>query len=414
MSTAAPSLPTAQRWHPSRRMAGSAVQFGSFVFILGVPEGILGVLWPTMRHSLHRPLADLGELVVAGTVLYFAGGLLANRIERTIGLRATLVVSTVGGTGSLLLWAFGPSWWTVIAAIALLGGVKGVLDAALNAVAAIDGGVRRLGLLHASWAIGGTLGPVVVATVVAGSDWRAAVALVAVIAGFLIPLAALSPSPPVPLPATEPEIAAATAATAGTRPNNYRQWVGLAATTFAFMMYTAAEGAPVSWGATYLVSDRHLHVATAAAAMAAFWGALTLGRLALALPQRWRPTQLLEASCLLFVAGTALVWALPGILAVVGLAVAGLGSAAIFPLYIALTPARLGADVTGRAVGYSIAGSSLGGPAAVSLFGVLAAHFGVSVLGPCLFGAAVLMYLSHRLLAALVRPGPRATSLVEA
>ena len=396
-------MATSPRGRPDRRLAGAIVQFGSFVVILGIPDGLVGVLWPTMRRSLHRPLADLGELVLAGTALYLVGGLVGDRIQRAIGLRATLLWCIIVGLGSLLGWALAPSWWIILASFCLLGLVKGVLDAVLNAVAAVDGGVRRLGYLHASWAIGGTLGPVLVATLVAGGDWRAAVGVVAGAAAVLVPFAAMAPLSPVRTtdPAPQPVLEGATTDRRGN--TNRRQWPGLAATTFAFMAYTAAEAGPVSWGATYLISDRHLGTTAAAVSMATFWAALTIGRLGLAVPHPWHPARILEVSCLLFMAGMALFWLLPGALAVIGLPIAGLGSATIFPLYIALTPDRLGEEVTGRAVGYSIAGAAVGGPAAVALSGILAAHFGTGVLAPCLFGASVVMYLAHRLLSLVVR-----------
>ncbi|MGO9911311.1 MAG: MFS transporter [Acidimicrobiales bacterium] len=396
-------MATSSRGRVDRRLAGAIVQFGSFVVILGIPDGLVGVLWPTMRRSLHRPLADLGELVLVGTALYLVGGLVGDRIQRAIGLRATLLWCTIVGLGSLLGWALAPSWWIILVSFCVLGLVKGVLDAVLNAVAAVDGGVRRLGFLHASWAIGGTLGPVLVATLVAGGDWRAAVGVVAGAAAVLVPFAAMAPRSAVrtgdslPQPVSE-------GGSPARRPNTHRpQWAGLVATTLAFMAYTAAEAGPVSWGATYLISDRHLGTTAAAVSMAAFWAALTLGRLGLAVPHPWHPSRILEVSCLLFMAGMALFWLLPGSLAVIGLPIAGLGSATIFPLYMALTPDRLGEEVTGRAVGYSIAGAAAGGPAAVAVFGILAAHFGTGVLAPCLFGAAVVMYLAHRLLALVVR-----------
>lgn len=378
-----------------RLLARAVVQFGSFVLILGIPDGILGVLWPSMRHGLHRPLADLGELVLAGTVLYLAGGLTGDAVRRSLGLRATLVCATLLGLGSLTGWALAPDWWVILVSLAALGYVKGVLDAVLNAVAATDGGVRRLGFLHASWAVGGTLGPVLVATLATAGHWRPAIAAIAIGVALLVPFAVISPGD-APVAAADPE-----AQPAGGRAVPV---AGIVATTVAFIAYTAAESGPVSWGATYLESDRHETAAAAAVAMAVFWAALTLGRLGLALPQRFAPAQLLEASCLVFVAGAALFWLLPGGLAIVGLGVAGLGSAAIFPLYVALTPARLGEHVTGKAVGYAIAGAALGAPLAVGGFGLLAAHFGTAVLGPCVFGAAALMYLAHRLLARVVAP----------
>jgi len=412
--------------------AGQVAQFGSFVVILGIPDGLLGVVWPAMRLGLHRPIADLGVLVVAGTALYLAGGLLGERIRRAVGFRRTLLWSIVVGLAALLGWAVAPGWWPVVASIAVLGFVKGVLDAVVNAHLAVDGGVRRLGLLHASWAIGGTLGPVIVATLVAGGRWRAAVVVVAIAAAVLVPFAAVAarrePRRP---PAAHPRFLGAGGEPTGPgddgpappsgaggtsagdrrgRAGARRVRAGIAATAVAFMAYTAAEAIPVSWGATYLEGDRRLSTAGAAAAMATFWAALTAGRLALAVPQKWQPSRVLEASTRLFLAGAAMLWLLPGRLAVAGLPVAGLGSATIFPLYMALTPARLGKAATGRAVGVAIAGAAVGGPAAVALSGVLASRAGTGIFGPFLLTAAVLMYLAHRLLAATVPAGPEAAA----
>lgn len=415
-------------WHARRRAALRVAQFGSFVVILGIPDGILGVLWPSMRHGLHRPLADLGALIAAGTALYFVGGLLGDRVRRALGSRQTILWSIVVGLVSILGWAGAPGWWVLLASLAVLGLVKGILDAVLNAEVALEGGVRQLGLLHASWAIGGTLGPVIVAALVVGGQWRVAVGVVAAAAAALVPFAALgaaptratactaptapaappgSPAGAMAEPAGRPPLREAAPGRLGgtAAPHGRPAWAGIAATMLAFALYVAAEAGPVSWGATYLQSDRHFSTAGAAVAMASFWAALTIGRLALAVPHPWHPARVLEVSTWCFVAGTALFWLLPGRLAVIGLPVAGLGSATIFPLYMALTPERLGEDATGRAVGYAIAGSAVGGPAAVAGFGLLAAHLGTGVLGPCLLGAAVLMYLAHRLLAVVVRPG---------
>jgi fucose permease len=390
-----------------RSLATLAVQFGTFVVILGIPEGLLGVLWPSMRHALHRPLADLGELVLAGTSLYVVGGLVAERVRLALGMRKTLLSATLVGFGSLLGWAAAPRWWVVLVSLGVLGLVKGVLDAALNADAAVDGGIRRLGLLHASWALGGTLGPVIVALLVSGGNWRTGVLVVAGATALLVPPAALpSKSAPADRAVLEPIGAVAPETTAPpdrARAEHQRSRLGLAVTVLAFFAYTAAESGPVSWGASYLVTDRRLTTAGAATAMALFWAALTIGRLGLALPQRWRPVVVLEACSWLFLGGMALFWLLPGAFDTVGLPIAGLGSATIFPLFVALTPARLGTAATGRAVGWAIAGAALGGPAAVGLFGLLADRFGAGVLAPCLFGAVVCMYLAHRLLAAVVR-----------
>jgi fucose permease len=128
-----------------------------------------------------------------------------------------------------------------------------------------------------------------------------------------------------------------------------------------------------------------------------FWAGLTVGRLGLALVNdRFAAVAVLELSCLLVMVGSGLLWLLPGIFAVIGLPIAGLGAAAVFPVLVALMPRRVGEARTGQAVGAAIAAACFGGPVAVALFGLLATHLGAGVLGACVFSASVLLYVGNR------------------
>jgi fucose permease len=373
------------------------VQAGTFVLILGVTDGALGVLWPSMRATFHLPLDDLGVLSVAGTALYFTGGLLANRIRGRLGVGNVLAASCVLALVALVTWGTAADWPTVLVAVALLGFAKGVVDAAVNAEAAMAGGMRRLGLLHGSWAIGGMFGPLLVAAVLAWAhDWRAAVVVMAVGALALTPLSVLARRPATPLSAPEPVDEQAPAPPVPAPPVPVRRFV-LLATVTVFVVYAAAENGPIAWGYSYLILDRHVSRTLAALALAMFWAGLTAGRFALAVASdRFAAALVLELSCLLVMVGSGLLWLLPGTLAVIGLPIAGLGAAAVFPVLVALMPRRVGQARTGQAVGVSIAAACFGGPVAVALFGLLAAHLGVGVLGACIFGAAVLLYVGNR------------------
>ena len=411
------------------------VQVGTFVVILGIPDGAVGVLWPSMRATFHLPLDDLGELTIASAVLYFAGGLLAQYVRARFGAGQAMLASCGVALVGLAVWSGARWWWLLLAGVAVLGLSRGVIDAVVNAEAALDGGVRRLALLHGSWAIGGTVGPLLVAAVLAWAhDWRLGVVVVAVI---VVPLSVLaladrrgarSRVPPataaslgVPraptnsstgsgreLSAGEPGATAGRSGPERRRPLRARTALGL--TVAAFVACTAAESGPIAWGYTYLIYDRHLSRTLAAVAIASFWAALMAGRFALAVVGgRLAGTAILEASCLLMMAGTALLWLLPGSVAVVGLPIAGFGIATVFPILVALTPARVGEAATGRAVGASIAGASLAGPVAVAVLGVLATHLGVGVLGAGLFVGAVGLYAMNRVLTLATSPGPTST-----
>jgi hydrogenase/urease accessory protein HupE len=59
--------------HLRRRTA--LVAFSGFI-VLGLPTGMLGIAWPSMRAALDAPLAGLGLLLAAMTTTqFFASGL---------------------------------------------------------------------------------------------------------------------------------------------------------------------------------------------------------------------------------------------------------------------------------------------------------------------------------------------------
>jgi fucose permease len=381
----------------SARRLSLLVQVGTFILILGVTDGALGVLWPSLRATFRLPLDDLGVLSVAATALYFAGGLLANRIRGRLGVGNVLAASCVLALGALVTWGAATDWPTVLVAVALLGLAKGVVDAVVNAEAAMAGGMRRLGLLHGSWAIGGMFGPLLVAAVLAWAhDWRVAVIVMAVGALVLSPLSVLARRPATPLQASKSATEGAIPTRTAVPAVPARRWV-LGATVTVFAVYAAAENGPIAWGYSYLILDRHVSRALAALALAMFWAGLTAGRFGLAVASdRFAAVIVLELSCLLMMVGSGLLWLLPGTFAVIGLPIAGLGAAAVFPVLVALMPRRVGEARTGQAVGASIAAACFGGPVAVALFGLLATHLGVGALGACIFSASVLLYLGNR------------------
>jgi fucose permease len=390
------------RRRPARHVAWltTVVQLGAFVVILGIPDGILGVLWPSMRATFHLPLDDLGVLTISGAVLYCTGGLLADPLRARLGAGNAMLASCGVAILGLALWSGAPIWLLLLGGVAVLGLSRGVIDAVVNAEAALDGGVRRLGLLHGAWAVGGTLGPLLVAALLVwGHDWRLAVVVVGasvlVLTGFAI---------------TDRNGHRSTLTAPEAEPTEVQGATGpphLVLTLATFVAYTAAESGPIAWGYTYLIYDRHLSGTLAAVAMASFWAALTAGRFGLAVvDDRLAGSAVLEASCVLMVAGTGLFWLLPGAGSIVGLPIAGLGAAAVFPMLVALMPARMGTAATGRAVGASIAVASLAGPTAVAVFGVLASHLGVRALGVCLFSATVVMYAMNRVLTLAAREAP--------
>ena len=149
------------------------LSLGSFV-VLGLPDGMLGTAWPSMRATFGAPVSALGLILLiatAGSVLVtaFVGPLI-----RRLGVPALLAVAgsvaALGYTG----FALAPGFWLILAVAVLLGAAAGLMDAGLNTAVALTGRSRLLNLLHGAYGVGTAIGPLVVTAAILTGSWRPA------------------------------------------------------------------------------------------------------------------------------------------------------------------------------------------------------------------------------------------------
>jgi len=163
------------------------IAFVAFI-ALGMPKAAFGVAWPSMAIDLSAPLADLGLFVAIHTGAYFVASLVSGRLSHRIGNGPMLTASAWALTLGLAGYAAAPNRAGLALAAVVLGLGGGLLDAGINAHVALDYGARAMGLLHASFGIGATMGPLVMTVILAlDASWRIGfVPLVALQAGIAI------------------------------------------------------------------------------------------------------------------------------------------------------------------------------------------------------------------------------------
>src|SRR5918997_1485489 len=115
-----------------------------FAFIsLGLPDGLLGVGWPSISEEFDVPRETVGVLLTVGTVGYL-----------TSSVAAGFTIARLG-----------------VALVLGLGG--GAIDSGLNAYAAAAFGPRHMNWLHAFFGLGVAIGPLIMTTALsAGLSWR--------------------------------------------------------------------------------------------------------------------------------------------------------------------------------------------------------------------------------------------------
>ncbi|MBK9440464.1 MAG: MFS transporter [Comamonadaceae bacterium] len=128
---------------------------------LGLPDGVLGVAWTTMRLDLNQPLAAVGLLTLMGTVASGLSTLASSHLLQRLGTGPVVMVSGFLTGLALLGYSVAPSLaWLLVLTIPL-GLGAGTVDAGLNHFVASHYSSRHMNWLHGCWGVGATLGPLI-------------------------------------------------------------------------------------------------------------------------------------------------------------------------------------------------------------------------------------------------------------
>lgn len=351
---------------------------------LGLPDTVLGAAWPAMRAELGLPLDTAGALLLVSTAGVVLSSSLSSWLRACWGTGSVLVISTVLAATALLSTALASLWVLLLVAALLAGLGGGAIDASLNDHVARNYGARHLSWLHACWGIGAASAPLVVASVLAtGTSWRYAYGALAAVE-LLLSLSFLRTAP---LWRELADVAPREAQ----HEHLPLQWP-MVASVLLFYLYGGLEAGAGLWTSSLLIGTRGTSPAVAGAAVALFWSALTVGRIAIgvradaigpARALRYSTYLALLATCLLALPRTP-VW-----FASLALAALGLALAPIYPLAMHDTPTRFGAVWGTRLVGYQVAAASLGIATLPWLIGALTARLSLAML-PVFFVALAL------------------------
>ncbi|MFF0820398.1 MFS transporter [Micromonospora haikouensis] len=367
---------------------------------LGLPDGLLGVGWPSMRADFDVPTEAVGLMLTAGTTGYLTASVLAGFSLARLGVGRLLAGSTLLASLALTGYASSPGLAVTTGCALLLGLGSGAIDSGLNAYAANAFGPRHMNWMHAFFGLGVAIGPLIMTAVLsAGLSWRwgygtVAAAQLTLGTAFALTVRAWvdrsAPAPsaagPAPLPTTDPVRVRDTLRLPAV-------WLG----SLAFAVYVAIEIAAGLWAFLLLTEGRGLAAGVAGVCVSGYWGSLFLGRVVQGfVAERLGTGRVLRASLLGMVAGAVLIaLPAPAWVAVAGLLVLGFAAAPVFPLLTLGTAERVGAAHADRTIGVQIAAAGLGGALVPSAIGALVAYTSVEALGPALVVLAAALTTLH-------------------
>ena len=350
-----------------------------------------------MQPDFGVSLDSLGTLMSAamlgGLLAAFLNGAMIGRFALALVLTAGMAFAGIGVLG----YAVAPSWLALllVAFVASIG--KGTIDAGLNNFVSANYGTSQMNWLHACWGVGLTIAPAVVTVFVldAGRDWRSGYALMGVVllllGGVIWRTASQWTSRGVGVRSERTRVDKAPLS------RSLRQPIVQISLVF-FLLYGGIEIGTGQLANTLFVEGRGIPQATSSAWISAYWGSFTVGRMLMGLLAiRLGDRALLNLSFGLSVIGALLLFLNPHAAAsFVGLLAIGFGLAAIFPILISQTAARVGAAHAANAIGFQVGCAGLGGALISGLAGVLAEHVSLESISLIIFIGALLSLLIYR------------------
>ena len=373
------------------------LSLASFV-ALGLPDGMIGTAWPSMRHTLGLPVGDLGLLLLASTAGAVAITVVVGSLIRRRGVASLLAAAFAVSSGAFVGFALAPPLGAILVVSALLGVAAGMIDGGLNTAVGLSGRGRLLNLLHGAYGVGTAIGPLVVTVAVLLGSWRPAY-LVLLAADLGLGAAWLRIGRRGPTAPRSQEQAPPVASNGPVRSMRAAILAGIV----VFFVYTGLEVSAGQWETTF--SRGHLHLSTSTAGLATFgyWGALTAARISLALLPRPVSNQTVVrwSSVVAVLAAGAVWWQPDTAITVGGFVVLAAALGGVFPALIALTPLRLGDDRAKRVIAWQVGAAAAGGAAVSAFVGLLIGISGLSVLGPALVIMALALIAAELVLSRL-------------
>ena len=384
----------------SARSRISLIVLAYIAFIsLGMPDGLFGVAWPSIREDFSLRLDSVGAFFFAITTGYMLSSFFSGKIIARLGVGGTLAASCALTASALLGYTLVPSWWLMVALGVAAGLGAGAIDAGLNTYVASHFGEGLMQWLHASFGFGVTLGPIIMT---AGlnffNSWRLGYQVVGaaqllLATSFLLTVRMWQNGGVPHAPEQERHLMEYHTPFGET----LRQpvvWLNL----LLFFLYTGAEFSFGSWTYSLLTLSRNVPVAVAGLWAGSYWATFTVGRiLAGLLTHRFGTANLLKAGFLVAFGGSLLLWWNPFPQAsIIAVSAIGFAIAPIFPGLVSGTSARVGEHHAANTIGMQIAAAGFGGAVVPSVAGVLAQNFSLEAIPVylvCVFVLLIGLYL---------------------
>ncbi len=371
-----------------------AVIYMAFIS-LGLPDGVFGIAWPSIRTDLGEPLQSAGIISIIVMLCSAFSSFMNGRIVRKTGTGKLVLISCLMTGSALLGYSLMPSFaWLIILAFPL-GLGQGAVDSSLNNYVATHFSSRHMSWLHCFWGVGAMSGPLVLSAVMAsGGTWRKGYLSISLIQLGLSVLFFISLN--LWQENTEKENILSYRKTKKTFLRHISPWMSI----FLFFVYTGAEYTVGLWAGSMLIESRKVAGNTAGLWISFYYGSIMLGRFLSGLVvNRVGNRFMIKTGLMLSALGAVLVFFRTSpILTMVGLILCGLGFAPIYPCMMHETPRRFDAETSKSLIGYQVGAACIGGSFITASLGLLFSQTTLELMPLALLVLIAAMFAASELL----------------
>ena len=356
---------------------------------LGMPDGLLGVAWPSIRSGFSIPLDALGMFLTALVIGYMTSSFFSGPVVTRLGVGKVLAISCALTGIALFGYTLVPVWWMMVLLGSVAGLGAGAIDAGLNTYVAAHFSEGLMQWLHASWGVGITLGPIIMTLGLSATEtWHTGYRIVGgfqlfLAACFVLTLPMWSDNDK-PVTQDEPKKLTDYKTPMGETMRQPRVWMS----ALLFFLYVGAEGALGTWIYTLLTESRGIDPTLAGFWAGSYWATFTVGRVIAGLFANRIGINKLVIGGLLgaLIGAVLLVWNPSSAVNLLAVAIIGFCIAPIFPAMMSGTSKRVGEHFAANTIGMQMTATGLGTAVIPGVMGVVAKQVSLETIPLILLG----------------------------
>lgn len=348
-----------------------------FSFIsLGLPDSLLGAVWPTMQPEFNVPIPFGGYVGMTTSFCTVISSLMAQKFYKWFGTGKTIAISTVLTAIAIIGYSIVPAFWMLFPLAVVLGLGAGAIDSALNNYVAIHYKASHMSFLHCCWGLGCTIGPLILSFCIENATWRIGYRIIALMQAVL----AIVQITTIKMwkGRDQAEGGANSEGTFTASVNLRTKPLAL----LSFFCYCAYETSCILWIATYFVQVLKTSEQLGAAASSAFFIGITLGRFISGfVSDRIGVKKMIYIGALIALASSVVFFFSRNIpISFVMAVFIGIGCGPIYPSMIHRTPRRYGSNNSPKIIGQQMATAYVGSTLFPPILGNAAMYFGFKIV----------------------------------